>query len=337
MSERALVTVETITDIVPIEGADAIEAARVRGWTVVVKRGQFRPGERAAYFEIDSFLPFTRPAYAFLEPRGSKTVDGVAGHVLRTAKLRGVVSQGLLLGLDEAGIDPATPAGTDITEAAGVTKWEPPIPADLAGTVIGPFPTRYARKTDSERVQNLGAHWDQIRASSWYASEKIDGTSLTVICDDNGELRVCGRNWEYAESENNTMWKVAREHLAGRLEPGMYVQAELFGEGIQANPLKIRGQRIAVFIVGRDAVPLPHDEWPAWAAELAVPVYDDLELPDTIEATVAQADGIRSKISPDRLAEGVVWHATDGRPRDFLDGRANFKAISNRFLLKHGG
>src|SRR5262245_53917451 len=97
MAERKLVTLEKIAALEPIPGADAIDAATVRGWTVVVKKREFQLGEDVVYFEIDSFLPLDDERFAFLEPRGSKTVEGVRGHVLKTVRLRGVYSQGLVL------------------------------------------------------------------------------------------------------------------------------------------------------------------------------------------------------------------------------------------------
>lgn len=42
---RKLVTIKTIDAIRPIDGADAIEAAMIGGWAVVVKKGEFKPGD----------------------------------------------------------------------------------------------------------------------------------------------------------------------------------------------------------------------------------------------------------------------------------------------------
>ncbi len=53
-------------------------------------------------FEIDSFLPQGNPAWQFLVDKSSRSYKGGKGHVLRSIKLRGQVSQGLLLPL---GID----------------------------------------------------------------------------------------------------------------------------------------------------------------------------------------------------------------------------------------
>lgn len=330
MSERALATIETITGVRPIDGADAIEAVTVRGWVVVTKKGEYQPGDRCVYIEIDSFLPVDDERFAFLAPRGTKTFDGRLGHVLKTAKLRGTISQGLVIDDIDASLD----VGADVTEQLAIVKYEPPVPAELAGDVVGPFPTRFVAKTDAERVQNLSDHFDDLyRDGDWVATEKVDGSSMTVI-NDNGTIRVCSRNWELADTDNNTLWTVAKRDVVAWLAPGMWVQGELYGEGIQANGLGRRGHHFAVFGVGVGRNPLPRDRWPTGALLLAAPIYD-LELADTVEGAITQADGIGSLITPGRNAEGIVWHDRNGRTFDTLDGRSCFKAISNRWLLKH--
>ena len=57
MIERKLASIRKIKELLPIEGADAIEVAVVDGWKVVTKKGEFKPGDLCVYFEIDSFLP----------------------------------------------------------------------------------------------------------------------------------------------------------------------------------------------------------------------------------------------------------------------------------------
>lgn len=54
----------------------------------------------------------------------------------------------------------------------------------------------------------------------------------------------------------------------------------------------------------------------------------------SVSETVSQVDGMMSTISPDRFAEGVVWHSVIGQGLDYLDGRDCFKAINNSWLLK---
>jgi RNA ligase (TIGR02306 family) len=334
---RRLVTRETIADIRAIVDADAIEAVVVRGWTVVAKKGEFAVGDACVYIEIDAALPLADERFTFLEPRGAKTLgDGTKVHVLKTARMRGVYSQGLALPIASfPEVGTANP-DDDLASLLGIEKYEPPVPASMEAEVVGAFPTSLARKTDAERAQNLGDVWPVlVAAGPWIATEKLDGTSVTVI-NDSGVVRVCGRNWELVDGPN-LYWRIVRaagvlEHLA----PGEVLQAEIYGEGVQANPLKVRGTHLGVFgfFLGRESV--PHAQWPDWVAALAVPRYDELTLAATIENAVAEIDGIASKVNPTRGAEGVVWARESGEPMNELDGRSSFKVISNKYLLKHG-
>ena len=96
---RKLVTIREISNIQPIPDADAIEVATVGGWKVVVKKGEFSIGDLGLYFEVDSFLPETDERFQFLMKSGVRTFEGERGHVLRTARLRKQLSQGLILPL----------------------------------------------------------------------------------------------------------------------------------------------------------------------------------------------------------------------------------------------
>lgn len=345
---RKLATVETVTRIDPIPGADRIAAATVRGWTVVVAKTDFEPGDRCVFFEIDSFLPVSDPKFEFLIPRGVRTsVDGQVGHPLRTAKLRGVYSQGLILPLavfpDFAGL----PDGADVTPQCGVTLWQPPIPAHLAGTVAGPWPG-WLSKTDEERVQNspdlfAAALADLHAGHPWNVHEKIDGASMSVFIDADGTPGVGSRNLNLADTPGNTLWELARRHnlhdrmLADNVDA---VQGEAYGESIQGNPLRVRGQKLAVFDVWKNRQRLPRDLWPEWARELSVPRREDYENPQyytDAETLIRAVDGIRSHIS-DVPAEGIVVRPAH-QTETVVDGggkvKASFKVISNRYLLKH--
>ena len=60
-NERELCYLVTIDSIEPIEGKDRVECARVGGWTIMVRKGKFKPGDLGIYFEIDSKVPETEP------------------------------------------------------------------------------------------------------------------------------------------------------------------------------------------------------------------------------------------------------------------------------------
>lgn len=106
---RKLASVVEIETCEPIPGTDRLSVATMKGkgWRVVTGRNEFMPGEMAVYLEIDSFLDASDDRYAFLKDRCLRKFVSKSGQVLRegirikTVKLRGVVSQGLLLKLNQ--------------------------------------------------------------------------------------------------------------------------------------------------------------------------------------------------------------------------------------------
>ena len=164
MATRKLVTIQKISDLKPIENADAIECAGVLGWHVVVKKGEFKIGDPCVYFEIDSLLPVVSE-FAFLSKSGVKKsyADGkeYEGYRLKTIRLRGQISQGLCLPISildgkkyptDSRKNPVYQTGTDVTSLLGVVKYEPVIPANLSGQAKGLFPG-FIPKTDETRIQ----------------------------------------------------------------------------------------------------------------------------------------------------------------------------------------
>jgi len=144
--ERKLVSIQVIDAINPIEGADNIEVATIQGWKVVIKKGEYKVGDKVIYFEVDSFLPI-RPEYEFLRPSSFKTLyDGSEGFRIRTIKLRKQISQGLvmpidMLPFDDTGITQEYQVGDDVTNIMSVKKWEVPLSAHLQGLIKGSFPS----------------------------------------------------------------------------------------------------------------------------------------------------------------------------------------------------
>jgi RNA ligase (TIGR02306 family) len=275
--ERKLASVQRIASIRPIEGADAIEVARINNWDVVVKKNEFKEGELCVYFEIDSFLPI-REEFEFLRKSSFKKMGDQEGFRLKTIRLRGQVSQGLVVPItilngdyiigisqqphgDQLQLGPYDDAlvieeGADVTELLGVEKYEPPIPAELSGKVKGYFPS-FIHKTDEERVQNLVKEYAQWKEQDldFYVTEKLDGSSATYYYN-NGVFGVCSRNLELAEPEEfvagmvmcddgierprqqNSFWKVAQEL-------GLKEKLEAYGRNIS-----IQGELIGEGIQG---------------------------------------------------------------------------------------
>src|SRR5688572_11538651 len=98
---RKLVSLQRITKIDPIPGADKIELATVLGWKVIVQKNLRRVNDLVAFCEPDTFLPIDE-RYEFLHKTGyRKTPHLGEGYRVKIMKMRGQVSQGLILPLSD--------------------------------------------------------------------------------------------------------------------------------------------------------------------------------------------------------------------------------------------
>ena len=350
---RKLATIRRIDEINPIDGADLIEVATIGGWKIVVKKGEYKAGDLAIYFEIDSWIPHELAPFLSKgqEPR---EFEGVKGERLRTIRLKGQISQGLLLPLSIMYyFGEEDEEGTDVTEPLGILKYEKPIPAQLAGLAKGNFPS-YIPKTDEERIQNLKKElvkW-QDQGLAFEISEKLDGSSMTVYItteqNEDGQdvprFGVCSRNLELKDTEGNSFWEIAKKYdLESKLTQfnidwgsRIAIQGELCGEGIQGNKYKLTGRDFYVFRIydmeiGEYMSPYQQDDICRLLGLKQVPELGCTRLNNyTIDSLLEFAEG-KSKLNPNVEREGVVFKCFDEN-----SGQPHFKAISNRFLIKNG-
>ncbi len=332
---RKLATIRRIEAIDPIPGADAIEVATVGGWKVVVKKGEFWVDSMAVYLEVDSWVPNTLAPFLTKAGHHPKVFEGIEGERLKTVKLRGQLSQGLLLPSTVAFDQDVIPLeGEDVTELLGIVKWERPVPAQLAGLVKGNFPTLIP-KTDQERVQNLSKEIAACQGMRFEVTEKLEGSSMTCYLID-GEFGVCSRNLDLKRDENNSFWAVAiRDGIEEKLRAHgrqIAIQGELIGPGIQDNIYRLSKPEYRVFdiydIVAGEYMN-PHDRR-VLVEQLGlthVPVLEtEFVLDIAVDGLITKADGksVMGDITGP-LREGIVFKQ--------VDGGMTFKAISNRYLL----
>ena len=338
---RKLATIRKIDALRPIPDADAIECAVIGGWTAVVKKGEFTAGDLAVYCEIDSWIPHTLAPF-LSKGKEPRVFDGIQGERLRTMKLRGQLSQGLLLPLSTLTmVESELFEGLDVSFPLGIVKYEAPIPAQLAGEVKGMFPG-WIQKTDQERVQNLKEEFDYwLREQHvWEITEKLDGSSMTVYLRD-GEFGVCSRNLELKPSETNSLWKVAvrndLELKLRRANRNLALQGELIGEGIQGNPYKQKGQEFFLF----DIYDIDTSKYFTPAERKAFVEEHDIKHVPVLAfgAELADTLGVNSIDGILRFAEGKSVMGMIGCEREGVVFKSkamqcSFKAISNKFLLK---
>jgi RNA ligase (TIGR02306 family) len=331
--DRKLASVQTVSAISPIEGADAIEVARVLGWNVVVKKGEFAVGDRCVYIEIDSVPPADNPAFDFLTRGGAKRI--------KTVRLRGQVSQGICFPTDILP-DGSYAEGDDVTDILGITKYDPPIPAQLAGQMKGLFPV-FIQKTDEPRVQSLDHVLERYAGVPALATEKLDGASTTMYIND-GEFGVCSRNIELLETPESTLWQLSHQYAVREaLESegrNLAIQGEAIGDGIQGNKYKFpRNDRrwyvYSVFDIDRYRY-LGSEEVKSLCAKhglVTVPEVAQFPLPGSSDELVEMSRGF-SVLNPQVRREGIVIRSVEETDVQEI-GRLSVKAINPDFLLKY--
>lgn len=229
---RELAYVVTIDDIQPIPNYDRVEAAIVGGWRIIVRKDQFKVGDKAVYFEIDSKVPEREP-FLFLDKRHFK---------VKTLKMCKTISQGLLMSFEDFGwTEDAHEVGDFVTSELGVTYAEPDDnnrkaasadkykkmtqrrPKLFKNPLVQWFMRRawgkklmfflfgkkkdkksewpaWVKKTDEERCQNLPHYFttEGFKNCTWYVTEKIDGTSTTFTMKrkkfNRYDFYICSRN-----------------------------------------------------------------------------------------------------------------------------------------------
>jgi RNA ligase (TIGR02306 family) len=353
---RKLATIRRIAAVQPIEGADAIEVVTVDGWKVVSKKGEFQVGDLCVYFEIDSVLPvceqfefLRKGCYVKKDWLKSETNPEGEGFRLKTIRLRGQVSQGLVVPFPEyAWNDDDFFEGADVSNHLQVVKWDPPVPATLAGKVKGNFPS-FIPKTDQERIQNLSSKLHYMAEHRFEVTLKLDGSSMTVFHKE-GTVGVCSRNlWLDIENDRETTFaRVFFENKFDEILPllGNYaIQGELMGPGIQGNRENLKRHEMYVFDVYNidDCVYLSHEERIDLLSEISV-LQDQRGIKDVLrhapiidtELYLAPEIGVQPILDLAEgpsinhpIREGLVFKSID-------DPKISFKAISNQFLLKGG-
>jgi len=349
---RKLASIQRITELKPIEGADRIELARVLGWQVVVGKGQYKPGDLVVYFEIDSFLP-VREEFEFLRDRSFKKSELLGeGFRLKTMQLRGEVSQGLIMSINEV-LDPDREyhKGDDVTEILGIREWQIPEMASGSGTIIGEASGKI-HVTDEVRIQSEPGLLEEFRNLDYYITLKIDGSSHSIKIDTDDSLHVFGHNYElkddgaspfYEYIKENKIDEIVRTYMKKNALESMTVQGEWCGAGIQKNRLGLSSPEWFVFTVDENdrRTGLAEMEKFISASRVLkmVPLLEkgtDLPSVYSDEASLlkrAATDDSHSYLND--IPEGIVIRPVEPVYSPILRGPLSMKIINNGYLLKN--
>jgi hypothetical protein len=352
-----LASVQRVIDLQPIEGADLIEKATVLGWDIVVKKGEYKIGDLAAYIQIDTIVP-DLPQYEFLKERKFR---------VRTIKLRKQISQGLIVPLPSG----KWKEGDDLTETLGVKKYEKPDnnPAEkyekprmpkvwykklvyqfkynflykafpkLQRLSRSPFPKHLVSITDEERIQNCPKILESHKGKLFVVSHKLDGSSITIIHEKvfgKSKFRICSRKFELHDKKNDwyrvftdTDFRFEILKLVEHFKTNdIIVQGEAIGK-FNGNHHNLQREQIRLFNIYVNGKRLNQQDFSKLCTSMNVPhcpVYAEITLNHSL-GDVLKMSEIKDVLNPSVHAEGLVWRC--------VEDNTSFKAINNNYLLKH--
>ena len=280
---RKLASIKTINDLLPIEGKDRIELAIVDGWQIIVKKGEYKIGDKTVFVEIDSVLP-EKPEFEFLRSKNFR---------IKTMKMSGVLSQGICFPISILPKDREYNVEDDVTDIIGIKQYE--VTRDIESEAVTNninnskfqhpifkilfkysifrklllpkkqnkgFP-EFIHKTDETRIQNI-PNILKNKDIKYVVREKIDGQSGTFFLKrmpkkwfwqkQNYDFGVCSRNLRLWNENNSSFWFVAKKYniknvlmdLIGDHE-FVAIQGECVASNVQGNKYKVTEPDLYVF------------------------------------------------------------------------------------------
>lgn len=273
------------------------------------------------------------------------------GYLIRTQKMRGELSQGLLLPMS---LFPGLPQekGADVTALLGVRKWEVEERATAFGTIIANLPPEVPH-TDETRVQSSPDLIAEFGRRPYYITTKMDGSSHSVTINHTGKVHVTGHNYEYADDGKSSFFEFLKKNgIIDRLDKyikcsqldTLTIQGELCAPGIQGNPVGLKSPHWFVFTVIENGERAGMYDTMRVCRDLdleMVPIEehgrDFIARYPTVENVLARADESVYTVEQRRKAEGIVIRPIFPCYSPTLGTYLSMKAVSNKYLLKKKG
>jgi RNA ligase (TIGR02306 family) len=332
-----LASIEVIKNIREHGNADSLEIAKVLGWQTVVKKNIHKEGDKVVFITIDTIVPrYTWSAFLADSKNPDKPIR------IKNIKLRGEFSSGLVIPLSEFNASPFKDydEGTDITEIIGITKYIKEIPANLSGETLGDFPTNLASKTDEDNGLNDPNLVDKVLNHDPYitVTQKLDGSSITIIVEDGAITQVCTRNLSKKETENNSFWKAARKLTIPENWTGT-IQGELCGNGIQRNQLKLEDIKIFVFQVTQNKKYMTYEEMKDFCESSlhcdVVPLVCKLSVDSTVKLWVNPLQKLQELADKQKYSSGLEGEGIVVRPSSYPRGYSSRRPLGFKLINRN--
>lgn len=245
-----LATIQKIHSISqhPNPEVERLEVAKIKGWPVVVPKGQFKDGDLVVFICIDSIVP-DNGKFEFMRKQKFRVWN---------ARFKGAPSQGLVQPLsiipqdkmDAEGFD--LYEGYDVTEILGVTKYERPIDVSVGGDQQCGFPIKYISISDELNLLSYPEALDELQGKEVYITQKADGSSTTIINSTEDGFMACSRRFVLKEN-TGFPWQVVNKYdLKNKLVADedfrdFVIQGECVGPKMNGNRLGLKDLEFRVF------------------------------------------------------------------------------------------
>ena len=331
-----LASIEVIKNIKIHPNADSLEIAEVLGWQTVVKKGIHKEGDKVVFITIDTIVPRCEWSEFLVDQKNpDKPIR------LKNIKLRGEYSSGLVIPLGEFPLFLHDfEVGRDLTEDIGIQKYVKEIPANLSGETLGDFPTHITSKTDEDNGLNDPNLVEKVLNHDLYVTitQKLDGSSITLIAEDGILTQVCTRNLSKKETENNTFWKAARKLTIPKNWTGV-IQGELVGNGIQRNQLKLEDVKIFVFQISENKKYMTYEDMKNFCKNSlhcdVVPLVSNLEVESTIKLWTNPLQKLQELADKQKYSSGLEGEGIVIRPSSYPKGYSSRRPLGFKLINRN--
>jgi len=358
------VEVVKIDEILKHENAERLDLARINDWICVVGKGVHKAGDEVIYIPIDSVLPDE-----LIQRLDLKIGQNYIPNRIRAAKIRGVVSYGLIIPNIVR-----KPVGTDVATALGITKYEPEAPPEpqtksKPSNLLQYIKYRFKRCFSAKRSNELFTKYTDIENFKHYPkifdneiviiTEKLHGTNARFgylkKTNTIPVLKYFTKPYEFVYGSHNCqkhplnirkgfygtdVWgkTVKKYNLIEKLKlyPGYIFYGEIYGPNIQDLTYGVKEPTVAFFDIKHpNGTYLDCTEFHAICLRLDLPEVPMLYSGPWKEELKELRTGM-SVICPTQMREGIVIKPQNEKT-DVRLGRKILKLVSENYLLRKGG
>lgn len=350
---KLIVEVCKISKIETHPKADRLEIATIKGWNCIVGLDDFKVGDLCIFCPPDCIIPeniIDKYKLEHLRKNGK----------VKTVKLRGYISQGLILSIPQtpSETNKAWKEGQDVANELGITKYKPPL---RTGTKKGGITSKKKRNplfdkyTDIENIKNYNKVFEE--GELVVITEKIHGTNFRA-----GNLLIYKNNlwgkilsflfgeYEFVYGSHNIQktvtnkkmgfygedvyGKIAKKYSLKEIIPKEYIiYGEIYGAGIQELEYGRKNIDVVFFDVKYKGKYLDYSDFKAFCEDRKLPKAPIIGCGNYRAEYLTKATGGNSKICPSQIREGCVIRPVK-ETYDHKLGRKILKSINPEYLAR---